>query len=121
MDIGKLEQKLQAKRTELMSQLGTLETETHPATESEVLDPMDVATAEQGESEAGEEASVMYQALREVDAALDRVKSGSYGTCEACRQPIAPARLDAIPWARYCARDQEKQETAAALPTGVSL
>lgn len=38
----------------------------------------------------------------EMQAALDRMRDGSYGICEACEQPIPPRRLEAIPWARYC-------------------
>jgi RNA polymerase-binding transcription factor DksA len=40
--------------------------------------------------------------LAEVDAALERLSSGSYGVCEVCGRPIAPARLEARPVARTC-------------------
>lgn len=40
--------------------------------------------------------------LAELDAALDRVDAGTYGTCESCGRPIAPARLEALPAARRC-------------------
>ena len=40
--------------------------------------------------------------LAEVDAALDRVAAGTYGTCQRCGASIAPARLDARPTARLC-------------------
>jgi DnaK suppressor protein len=40
--------------------------------------------------------------LVEVDAALDRVGAGTYGTCERCGRPIAAARLEARPVARTC-------------------
>jgi len=40
--------------------------------------------------------------LAELDAALARLGSGSYGTCERCGRAIAPARLDARPEARTC-------------------
>jgi len=40
--------------------------------------------------------------LGEIDAALDRVGAGTYGTCETCGKPIAPARLLARPTARTC-------------------
>lgn len=43
-----------------------------------------------------------YRQLRMVDEALDRLKSGDYGVCLACEEPIAPKRLKALPWARYC-------------------
>jgi RNA polymerase-binding transcription factor DksA len=40
--------------------------------------------------------------LAEVDAALGRVEEGTYGVCESCDRPIAPARLEARPVARTC-------------------
>jgi RNA polymerase-binding transcription factor DksA len=42
--------------------------------------------------------------LVEVDAALARVATGTYGVCESCGQPIAPGRLAARPTARTCIR-----------------
>jgi RNA polymerase-binding transcription factor DksA len=44
----------------------------------------------------------IVQQLAAVDAALVRVAEGSYGICEVCRRPIAPERLEAIPWAATC-------------------
>lgn len=38
----------------------------------------------------------------EVEAALGRVESGTYGTCERCAKSIPVARLDALPYTRYC-------------------
>ena len=49
--------------------------------------------------------ALMVQArhrLAEVDAARDRLDSGSYGRCLACGGAIAPARLEARPTARTC-------------------
>lgn len=40
--------------------------------------------------------------LEEIAAARDRVADGTYGTCETCGKPIAPARLEARPTARTC-------------------
>ncbi|WP_436702313.1 TraR/DksA family transcriptional regulator [Nocardioides sp. BYT-33-1] len=40
--------------------------------------------------------------LAEVDAALARLDAGTYGRCERCGLPIAPARLEARPAARTC-------------------
>jgi DnaK suppressor protein len=42
------------------------------------------------------------QQLEVVDAALARLDDGSYGTCLRCGRPIAPERLDALPWAAHC-------------------
>lgn len=37
-----------------------------------------------------------------IDAALARVDSGTYGTCEACGNAIPEARLEALPEATLC-------------------
>ena len=44
---------------------------------------------------------------REVRAALNRIRDGSYGVCLRCEDPISPRRLEAVPWASYCVRCQE--------------
>jgi DnaK suppressor protein len=42
--------------------------------------------------------------LAEIDAALTRVETGTYGTCEVCGRPIGEPRLEARPTARVCIR-----------------
>jgi RNA polymerase-binding protein DksA len=42
------------------------------------------------------------QQLALVDAALERLDGGTFGTCLRCGQPIAPERLEALPWAPRC-------------------
>jgi DnaK suppressor protein len=49
-----------------------------------------------------------YAQLRLVEEALERIDSGDYGACLSCEEPIAPKRLRALPWARYCIRCQER-------------
>jgi sigma-B regulation protein RsbU (phosphoserine phosphatase) len=53
--------------------------------------------------------------LREVDAALERFESGTYGICEACHESVEAARLIANPLERFCldhlsAREQRDLE-----------
>lgn len=48
--------------------------------------------------------------LREVEAALVRMKDGTYGACLECGQPIPYARLAANPSAPRCIACQEKLE-----------
>jgi DnaK suppressor protein len=40
--------------------------------------------------------------LEAVDAALARLDHGSFGICIRCGRPIAPERLEALPWAAHC-------------------
>ena len=42
------------------------------------------------------------QHLAAVEAALARLDDGTYGACVRCGRPIAPERLDALPWAAHC-------------------
>jgi len=48
--------------------------------------------------------------LTEVDAALARMRDGSYGECIDCGIPIAPARLAVYPTARRCVSCQGAYE-----------
>jgi DnaK suppressor protein len=40
--------------------------------------------------------------LELVDEALARLDAGTFGSCVRCGKPIAPDRLDALPWAARC-------------------
>lgn len=40
--------------------------------------------------------------LSEIDAALQRISEGRYGTCQSCGGPMGLQRIRAIPEARYC-------------------
>jgi DnaK suppressor protein len=42
------------------------------------------------------------QHLAQVEAALARLDDGTFGRCARCRRKIAPARLEALPWAAHC-------------------
>jgi RNA polymerase-binding protein DksA len=46
------------------------------------------------------------QQLALVDDALERLDAGTFGTCQRCGQPIADARLEALPWAAHCIQCQ---------------
>ena len=47
--------------------------------------------------------------LQAIEEALERIQKGSYGVCRDCGEPIAEARLNAIPWTRVCIVCKEKQ------------
>lgn len=40
--------------------------------------------------------------LRLVNIALDKITNGGFGECEKCSEEIARARLEAIPYTKYC-------------------
>jgi RNA polymerase-binding transcription factor DksA len=42
--------------------------------------------------------------MADIEHALHKIKEGTYGLCDICGQPIAPERLEALPWANLCYR-----------------
>jgi RNA polymerase-binding transcription factor DksA len=96
---------------ELRTELGTSENDgmseladydQHPAdTASETFErEKDLSILEQLEAE-----------LAELQAALERVDAGTYGTDEVTGQPIDPARLEALPTARTNIAGADSQGT----------
>ena len=87
---------LEAERDALQAELadlGGLEYDANFADTSQV-------TAERGETEAL--TAQLRDSLDEVEHALNKVADGTYGLCEVCNEPIASARLEAMPATRYC-------------------
>lgn len=50
--------------------------------------------------------------LDEIDAALQRIEEGTFGTCAVCGGPIGEERLDAVPYATLCIDDKRALERA---------
>jgi RNA polymerase-binding protein DksA len=48
--------------------------------------------------------------LSAIDAALERIEDGTYGTCITCGKPIGEDRLDAIPYAAQCIECRAREE-----------
>jgi RNA polymerase-binding transcription factor DksA len=50
------------------------------------------------------------EALKEIADAIERMKKGTYGTCEITNKAIPPARLIAVPFTRYSLEGQKELE-----------
>ena len=48
--------------------------------------------------------------VNRLQAALDRLRDGEYGSCVECGEKIAPARLTAMPEVQTCVRCQDRLE-----------
>ncbi|HEX3291237.1 MAG TPA: TraR/DksA C4-type zinc finger protein [Gaiella sp.] len=50
--------------------------------------------------------------VQEIDAALQRIEDGTYGTCVRCGNPIPDDRLAAVPYAVLCVSCRREEERA---------
>ena len=58
---------------------------------------------------ASNERDILY----EIDAALQKIKDGSFGLCEDCEKAISKTRLKAVPYAKTCIKCQQAKEKKA--------
>jgi len=54
--------------------------------------------------------------LLEVEAAVQRLERGTYGSCQVCSRPIGEERLEALPATRFCVEDQARAERQGGFP-----
>jgi DnaK suppressor protein len=113
MDTEHFKQRLLARERELRETMSRLEEEARDSKPAEVGDPIDQVTADEAKAAGFGESTLAAETFRQVQAALDRIKDGTYGTCIDCGRPIEPARLEAVPWTPYCRDDQEKHDKEA--------
>lgn len=111
-DIEHFEKKLLEEQTKLISELETvgrvnpdnpLDWEPIPGEkENNTADPNDFAdTIEEYEGNTALVKELETQ-LKEIVAALEKIKAGTYGICEVSGEPIEHDRLEANPAARTC-------------------
>lgn len=116
MDLNHYKQRLIARRDELLDDVHRYDEEVLDSQVSEVGDPVDVAVSDQAKSQAADLSSTAEGELGLVEDALKRIENGTYGKCVDCGEDIPEARLDAVPWAPYCIRDQEAHERGMGKP-----
>lgn len=115
IDLEKMKARLENKRAELQASINELRKEsasavTALAIEREVQEREDVAADLSGRESVRSVFATELMLLMEVQHALKRIAEGAYGRCTACGQPIAEKRLEALPWAALCIKDQQKFE-----------
>ena len=113
-DIEHFRQILLRKRQEIVGNVSEIEEETLKKTDGD-LSNMPIHLADMGTDSYEQEFALGLmdserKLLREIDDALYRIEQKTYGTCEATGVPIAKARLEAKPWAKYCVEYARKLE-----------
>lgn len=105
---------LDAKR-ELVNELLELESDLDLLTSEQDIELMDNVQSEVPEQLLARLDERDRERLEAIEAALQRIETGTYGTCAACGQEIETRRLDALPAAEHCLRCQEAAETVGAV------
>jgi RNA polymerase-binding transcription factor DksA len=71
------------------------------------------AQAEQGAADLDRLNEAERLELRRIEAALQRLAEGRWGSCAECGRAIEPKRLEVLPWAIRCAGCAEARERGA--------
>lgn len=94
---------LKAKRASVVDELDQL---TEPASDSgdisfgkRVGDGTSIAVERITQVAAHDRLQAM---VAEIDRAIAKVAEGTYGECDSCGKPIAPARMEARAWSTHC-------------------
>jgi DnaK suppressor protein len=108
--IAKLRQRLLSERARLRGDEETLTPVREP--DERAADPMDEAESNIVQHEALGRAAHDRSHLADIERALAKIEAGTYGVSEVSGEPIDYERLEAVPWARYTAAEQEELERA---------
>lgn len=73
-------------------------------------DVLDAALDSAQDEISSQLAEVESRELAHIETALERMRDGDYGTCEACTEVIPLARLQALPYATTCIKCQREAE-----------
>jgi DnaK suppressor protein len=109
MDIVPYKDALLRKRGEILSSGGIRPLQTSIETNTRQGDLADQAS---GNNEVHIQLKLKQtdaKILQAIEEALARIEKGTYGLCRDCGEPVAEARLNAIPWTRVCIVCKEKQ------------
>ncbi len=113
MDKKRLEyykKKLQALREDLLRTIARTEEEGRTADDDPTVDLADKAANSYTKEFLFGQTNTDRTTLNLIDAALERIRRGTYGTCVHCETELQQKRIEAVPWARHCTSCQEKQE-----------
>jgi DnaK suppressor protein len=74
-------------------------------------DPVDMAASETYAATQVRLHQTDGKLLRAIEDALTRIRNEKFGICEECGEPISHARLEAVPWTRWCRDCKARQDS----------
>ena len=107
----RLEQELRS-ATARLRQIGGTDAldELRPVGDTAFADEVDIIQANEWREIGFATRELLVDRVNALSSALDRVKTGDYGTCTECGEEIAPARLRVLPEVETCVRCQDRIE-----------
>jgi DnaK suppressor protein len=108
--IQELRQLLLQQRRALLNEVSIVETELQQISEDREPELEEAAQGERAARVLDRLDGRDQAALDRIDQALAQIEAGEYGRCASCGEPIALARLQALPATRYCRECAEKFE-----------
>ena len=107
LDLKRLQTAMEIRARELARSLA----ERDQITIERAADELDDTVLAAGRESSAQTRARDFRLLREVEAARNRMREGTFGICLNCEEKIAPKRLLAIPWATYCLSCQANAES----------
>ncbi|MBO3759338.1 TraR/DksA family transcriptional regulator [Ciceribacter sp. L1K23] len=99
MDTQRYEEILRRRQSELHARLHRIDDDLGSRKSD---DSEERATERENDEVLEELGQVGENELKAIDAALDRIAAGTFGTCAKCGEPIGEARLHAVPYTPFC-------------------
>jgi len=115
-ELDDLRKRLLEERTELESQLTTIEETSFASSQSDMSGEVsfDEENADAGTFTFERERDLSIEnnvrdLMGKIDRALARMDEGTYGVCSRCGKPIEKARIKALPYVDLCIKDAQAQ------------
>ena len=109
----RLEEELKGAVNRLRRMDGAVALEDYPGVigdNSPFADEVDEIQANEGREIGFATRTLLVERVHKLRNALDHLREGDYGTCVECGEPIAAARLRAVPEVETCVRCQDRIE-----------
>lgn len=112
IDLKKIANRVNKQRKLIQAKLTRLRSEDPFSTEDRaiIVEPGTDASVLSGHERIVVLEQRLKRDLKEIEAALAKIKNGTYGKCEKCKKAIEPARLDIKPEAVYCIKCEKEIE-----------
>lgn len=105
-----LRQVLLEKRSELVEQQSTQLNALHSPDKHHLADLQEMASDSADTDSLCAIFDLGSSTMEKIDAALEKIEDGTYGTCESCEECIPPDRIEILPFAPLCVNCQRKEE-----------